>query len=69
MKSVAYNAIITEETGGYVALNPEFDVASQGMTVEEALINLQEALSLYLEEAKTDNTIKPRHSYLTTFNL
>lgn len=70
MNTTVYNAVITEEDGGYVALNPEYDVASQGSTVEEALKNLQEALSLYLEELDSQNkTHKPHHSYLTTFNL
>ena len=44
MKTLTYNAIITEEDGGYVALNPEYDIASQGETVDEALANLREAL-------------------------
>lgn len=35
----------------YVALCPEFDVASQGSTVEEARANLIEALTLFFETA------------------
>lgn len=42
-------AIITEEIGGYVALCPELDVASQGDTVEQARANLAEALELFFE--------------------
>ena len=34
----------------FVALCPEFDVASQGKSVEEALSNLKEALELYLKD-------------------
>ena len=33
----------------YVALCPEFDVASQGATVEEATANLKEAVEFFLE--------------------
>jgi predicted RNase H-like HicB family nuclease len=33
-----------------VALCPEFDIASQGKTVESALKNLKEAIELYLED-------------------
>jgi predicted RNase H-like HicB family nuclease len=67
MNTVTYNAIITEEDGQYVALNPEYDVASQGDTVEAALANLQEALELYLEESNTPH--QAHRSFLTTFNL
>lgn len=42
-------AIITEEDGGFVALCPELDVASQGDTVEGARANLAEALALFFE--------------------
>ncbi len=38
------------EEGGYIALNPETDTMSQGETVDEAIANLKEATSLYLEE-------------------
>jgi len=44
-------AIIEKEDNGYVSLCPEFDIASQGETVEEANANLREALELFLEEA------------------
>ena len=40
-------AIIERENDGYVALCPELDVASQGITVDEARKNLQEALELF----------------------
>jgi predicted RNase H-like HicB family nuclease len=45
-------AVVVEkdEDGCYVALCPEFDVASQGKSAEEALRNLKEALELYLED-------------------
>jgi predicted RNase H-like HicB family nuclease len=44
-------AVIEREGDGYVAICPEFDVASQGSTVEEARINLTEALTLFFETA------------------
>ena len=37
------------EEDGYVDLCPEYDVASQGQTVEEARQNLVEALTLFFE--------------------
>lgn len=44
-------AVIEREGEGYVALCPEFDIASQGGTIEEARSNLAEALSLFFESA------------------
>ena len=43
-------AIIYKEDDLYVAECPEIGTASQGKTIEEALLNLQEATELYLEE-------------------
>jgi predicted RNase H-like HicB family nuclease len=47
----SFTALIEHEPGGYVALCPELDVASQGETVEEAKANLIEAIELFLETA------------------
>lgn len=44
-------AILTREGDGYEALCPELDIASQGLTVEEARSNLVEALELFFETA------------------
>jgi predicted RNase H-like HicB family nuclease len=44
-------AIIEREENGYVSLCPEFDIASQGNTIEEARQNLREALELFFETA------------------
>jgi predicted RNase H-like HicB family nuclease len=43
-------AAVHQEEDWYVAQCLEVDVASQGRTVEEALANLREAVSLYLDE-------------------
>jgi predicted RNase H-like HicB family nuclease len=45
----AFTAILYREDDGYVATCPELDVASQGMTVEEATANLTEAVELFLK--------------------
>ena len=44
-------AVIEQEDDVYVALCPEFDIASQGSTIEEARTNLIEALTLFFETA------------------
>jgi len=68
--SKTLTAIITEEDGGFVALNPETDVASQGDTVDEALANLKEALELYFEETDEKATTEvPHATFLTTVTI
>ena len=47
-------AIIEKEDGGYVALCPEVDVASEGETIDEARNNLKEALELFFESASPE---------------
>jgi len=44
-------AIIEGEGSSYVSLCPELDIASQGDTIEEARINLREALELFFAAA------------------
>jgi predicted RNase H-like HicB family nuclease len=66
------SAIITEEDGGFVSLNPDTGVASQGDTVDSALANLREALELYFEvaEASADAISDSSHpAFLTTITL
>ena len=41
-----------KEKEGYVSKCPELGVASAGDSVEEALQNLQEAVELYIENAR-----------------
>lgn len=52
-------AIVTRDSGWYVARCVEVEVASQGRTVEEALANLREALELYFEDAPLPQTAPP----------
>ena len=67
--SKTLSAIITEEDGGFVALNPDTYVASQGDTIDQALTNLKEALSLYFEEA-SQSVFKPMNqTFLTTVTI
>lgn len=44
-------AVIEREGDGYVATCPELDVVSQGNTVEEARLNLVEAVEGFFEVA------------------
>jgi len=57
-----FTALVEREGDGYVSLCPEFDVASQGDTVEEAKRNLAEAVSLCLETADPSEIKRRQHS-------
>jgi len=59
-----FSATIHKEEDWYVSCCPELDVASQGKTVEEALVNLREAVELYLEDK--DVSIPQKTTFLTT---
>jgi predicted RNase H-like HicB family nuclease len=50
-KKFQFTAVIEKEGDGYVSLCPELDIASQGSTVEEASVNLKEAVELFFESA------------------
>ena len=47
---MSFTAILHKEENIYVAECPEVGTASQGKTIEEAVENLKEATTLYLEE-------------------
>ena len=54
-------AIIEREGDGYVSLCPEFDIASQGDSVEQARDNLREALELFFEIASPEEVKQRLH--------
>jgi predicted RNase H-like HicB family nuclease len=49
MRQIQVTASVSQEGGWFVAQCLEYDVASQGRSVEEALDNLREALELHFE--------------------
>ncbi len=51
-------AILTPTTEGeFIAMNPETGTHTQGESIEEALMNLQEATALYVEEFPSCNPL------------
>lgn len=54
-------AIIEREDDGFVALCPEFDIASEGASIEEARTNLIEALTLFFETASPSEIARRDH--------
>lgn len=61
-----FTAIVHKEADLYVAECPEVGTASQGETIEAAIVNLQEATELYLEEFPLKESFRP---ILTTFEI
>jgi len=53
--SKKFTAVITKEGKWYVAHCVELGVVSQGETIEEAQVNLKEAVELYLESFGTED--------------
>ena len=69
MTTQSYTAILEKEGDIYVSLCPELDVASQGLTVEEATANLKEAVELFLECADAEEIKRRLHTevFVTRF--
>jgi len=54
-------AIIEREDDGFVALCSELDIASQGSSIEDARVNLIEALTLFFETADPSELTRRLH--------
>ena len=66
-----FTAVIQQEGKWFVALCPELDVASQGKTIEEARLNLTEAVELLLETASPSELKRRQHrqTYVTQLEV
>ena len=71
MSITKFTAILEKEGNQYVAPCPELDVASQGNTIEEAMVNLKEAVELFLECADTKEIKQRLHTdlFVTQFEV
>lgn len=65
--SYRFTAVIQQEGSWFVARCAENNVASQGQTLESALDNLKEALSLYYED--NDMPLPDIPTFITTFEV
>ena len=61
-----FTAIVHKEDNLYVAECAEVGTASQGKSIEEAIVNLKEATELFLEEFPVAIIHRP---FLTTFEV
>jgi predicted RNase H-like HicB family nuclease len=59
-------ALVTREGDGFVSICPEFDVASQGHSVDAACENLEEALELFFESASPQEIHERRNEVYVT---
>lgn len=51
--------VFWNQEAGFVAFNPETGTTTQGETVQQAVENLKEATTLYLEEFPMKAPVKP----------
>lgn len=65
--NIKITVIVQKEDNWYVAKCLENSVTSQGKTIEEALINLREAIELYYEDEKPE--IVDKQILLTTMEV
>jgi predicted RNase H-like HicB family nuclease len=61
-KTQQLTVVIEREGNGYVSLCPELDIASQGVSIEEARNNLTEAVELFFETASKSEIKERLHS-------
>ncbi len=62
MQTRPVTTIIQREAGGYVALCPELEIASQGDSIEQARDNLAEAVQAFFESADADEIERRLHT-------
>ncbi|MBI5073300.1 type II toxin-antitoxin system HicB family antitoxin [Candidatus Woesearchaeota archaeon] len=62
-------AIIKKGEKQYIALCPEVDVVSQGKTIEEALRNLKEAVSLHIEVMGLPEGVSNQEPFVTSIEV
>ncbi|OGZ63220.1 MAG: hypothetical protein A3C58_01545 [Candidatus Staskawiczbacteria bacterium RIFCSPHIGHO2_02_FULL_34_10] len=69
MRKISFKNIVWKEGKYYVAQCLNVDVSSFGNTKKEALVNLQEALTLYFKDNKNLKTSKIEHPELVDLML
>jgi len=69
MKKQNVTVLIQKEEDMFVALCIDFDIASQGTTINEARDNLREALELFLETASPEEIAGRIHSEMYVSSL
>ncbi len=67
--SMEFTVVIKKGEKQYVALCPELDVVSQGFTIEEAIRNLKEAVTLYIEEMGLPEGIGTQKLLITSLEV
>ena len=66
--SFKVTVVIQKDDNWYVAKCIENGVASQGKTVEDAMVNLKEALELYYEDLKEEEA-SGKQMFVTTLEV
>ena len=64
--TIKYNVVVQKEEKWYVAKCIDNNIASQGLTIEEALKNLKEAIELYYQD---EEPVIPKDIFVTTLEV
>jgi len=65
--SCKFTIVIQKEDNWYVAKCVENSIASQGMTIEDSIANLKEAIELYYEDIESEIILPP--TFITTLEV
>ncbi len=65
--SFKFTVFVQKEDDWYVAKCLENNIASQGENIEEAMSNLKEAIELFYEDEKPDNS--STQTFITTMEV
>lgn len=67
MSQMKVSVVIERDEHGYYAFTPELEgCQSQGETLEEAIVNIREAVELYLETLSSDDPRESPQPIVTT---
>jgi predicted RNase H-like HicB family nuclease len=69
MRKIDLKATVYKEGNYYVSQCLNVDVASFGTTKKEALLNLQEAIELYLEDVRAPKISKIERPDIVSFKM
>jgi predicted RNase H-like HicB family nuclease len=61
--------IIKQEEEWFVATCIENNIASQGKTIDESIVNLKEAISLYYDDEIKEELVQNDPFYITTLEM
>jgi predicted RNase H-like HicB family nuclease len=69
MKQAVYQSVVYKEGKYYVAQCLNIDISSFGDTEQDALVNLRDAVHLYLEDSHEVHNMEIEHPTVHSFHM